>query len=117
MLYYECIFINLAFLSLKSRKIKFEYKGFLRISESNNAQNYKLSIAIFSADNIKKMNNNKPKDFIKRIASAYKQFFPNISFLILLFSGFFVKDISLSQAFRNKTQPAKFYQIGSVILN
>ena len=37
MLYYECIFINLAFLSLKSRKIKFEYKGFLRISESNNA--------------------------------------------------------------------------------
>ena len=56
MLYYECIFINLAFLSLKSRKIKFEYKGFLRISESNNAQNYKLSIVIFSANNIKQKN-------------------------------------------------------------
>ena len=35
MLYYECIFINLAFLLLKNLKIKFEYKGFLRISESN----------------------------------------------------------------------------------
>ena len=37
MLYYECIFINLTLLFSKSRKIKFEYKGFLRISESNNA--------------------------------------------------------------------------------
>ena len=35
MLHYECIFINLAFLFLKSRKIKFKYKGFLRISELN----------------------------------------------------------------------------------
>ena len=35
MLYYECIFINLILKCLKSRKIKFEYKGFLRISELN----------------------------------------------------------------------------------
>ena len=35
MLYYECIFINLAFLFLKSHKIKFEYKEFIRIFEVN----------------------------------------------------------------------------------
>ena len=52
-LYYECIFINLAFLFLKSRKIKFEYKGFLRISEENNAKNYKQLMGAFSADKIK----------------------------------------------------------------
>ena len=40
MLHYEYIFLNLAFLFLKSRKIKFEYKEFLRISESK-AWNFK----------------------------------------------------------------------------
>ena len=39
-------------LFLKSRKIKFEYKGFLRRSESN-IWNFKQSIATFSADKIK----------------------------------------------------------------
>ena len=47
MLYCECIKLNLTLLPLKSLRIKFEYKGFLRISESN-AWNFKQSIATFS---------------------------------------------------------------------
>ena len=35
MLYYEWSKLNLILLFLKSLKIKFEYKGFLRISELN----------------------------------------------------------------------------------
>ena len=49
MLYCECIKLNLTLLLLKSLRIKAEYKGFLRISESN-AWNYKQSIAAFSAN-------------------------------------------------------------------
>ena len=52
MLYCECILLNLTLLFLKSLKIKVEYKGFLRISESN-VWNFKQSIATFSADKIK----------------------------------------------------------------
>ena len=52
--YYEWIKLNLALLFLKSFWIKFEYKGFLRISESNDVWNFKQSIATFSADKIKK---------------------------------------------------------------
>ena len=44
MLYCECIKLNLTLLPLKSLRIKFEYKGFLRIS----AWNFKQSIATFS---------------------------------------------------------------------
>ena len=52
MLYYECSKPNLTLLFLKSRKIKFEYKRFLRISESN-PWNFKQLIAKFSANKIK----------------------------------------------------------------
>ena len=52
-LYYEWIKLNLTLLFLKSRKIKFEYKVFLRISESNDVWNLKQSIATFSAYKIK----------------------------------------------------------------
>ena len=48
MLYCECIKLNLTLRPLKSLRIKTEYKGFLRISESN-AWNFKQSIAAFSA--------------------------------------------------------------------
>ena len=53
MLYYEWIKLNLTLLFLNNRKIKFEYKVFLRISESNDVWNFKQSIATFSADKIK----------------------------------------------------------------
>ena len=58
MLYCECILLNLTLLFLKSFWIKVEYKGFLRISESN-VWNFKQSIATFSADKIKHEINNK----------------------------------------------------------
>ena len=47
MQYYECNLLNLKFVFLKSLKIKFEYKGFSRIFESN-VRYYMQSMETFS---------------------------------------------------------------------